>query len=116
MNTLADPCGPKHIFPAGDATKSTTAEYLKKMKGNNYYKCQVCDGYGHYFYECPTKKKLDKAARDNNDKYNWGAWKSVTYFKDLTPMQKELSKTLGKRRRTSDDYKYKPDKKFKKSD
>ena len=45
-----------------------------------YYECEVCRGALHEWSECPTKKKLDKFARDNDDVANWGDWKFKNYY------------------------------------
>ena len=45
--------------------------------------CQVCNGVGHNYLVCPTRKRLDNWAEKNNDKLHWGAWKWDTYYKAI---------------------------------
>ena len=55
------------LNPAG----SKTANLLK----TTLFRCEVCDGVGHEFFECPTKRKLDAWATKNGDSWEWGKWK-----------------------------------------
>ena len=71
-------------FKQGLPNNSLTYKMLKNegnILGADHYVCQVCNGALHQFYECPTKKKLDQFAKDNNDVANWGQWKYDNYYK-----------------------------------
>ena len=64
----------------GDPDQSTTAQLL--FNTQNF--CEVCEGKGHEYFECPTKKRLDAIAKTNGDRLNWGAWKYKKYYKAFT--------------------------------
>ena len=57
----------------------TTYLLIDDMKKGGFV-CPVCQGTGHEFYECPTKKRLDAHAKKINDTL-WGSWKYEKYYK-----------------------------------
>ena len=61
----------------------------------------MCTGWGHEYYECPTKKALDKLARQNNERVLWGYVKWFKYAKKLGEAGREQGKKLAKRASTS---------------
>ena len=61
----------------------------------------MCRGTGHEYYECPTKKALDKLAKQNNDRVLWGYVKWFRYAKALGEEGREHGKKLSKRANAS---------------
>ena len=59
---------------------STTFQRLE----NTVFRCDVCLGRGHEFWECGSKRRLDKWAKANGDQKNWGKVKYNTYFRFYT--------------------------------
>ena len=45
--------------------------------------CEVCGGALHEWFECTTKKRLDKLAKKHGEEKIWGAWKYEKYFKGI---------------------------------
>ena len=66
-----------------------TGKLLQATKEENKYICPICRGWGHDYFECGTKKKLDAWAKSNGDSANWGNWKWVTYYSNIDPEQRE---------------------------
>ena len=66
------------------------------MRGQNL-RCQVCKGYMHEFFECPTKRKCDEYAKKNNDQNGWGQWKWVTYYHKYDDVQKDAIRSLSRK-------------------
>ena len=61
------------------ANSCRTAQLFQATK----WKCEVCLGFGHEYWECPTKKKLDAYAAKNGEAHIWGCWKYYRYYKDI---------------------------------
>lgn len=72
----------------GNSSSSKTATLLAATK----FRCEVCQGLGHEYYECPTKRKLDKWAKNNGDSANWGQWKYEKYYSNLSEEKREFGK------------------------
>ena len=67
---------------AGENEEINDCEVIAWMKMGG--KCQICQGYAHEWYECPTKRKLDYRARRHEAWKNaWGQWKYNKYWKHL---------------------------------
>ena len=66
--------------------KYPTAQQLAQCQ----WDCEVCGGKGHEYWECPTKRRLDKFAKNNGDSVAWGAWKYYKYYKNFTAEQRKL--------------------------
>ena len=77
----------------GDSAKSTTHALLLKTT----WTCPVCKGVGHEFWECATKKSLDKWAKAHNDQHNWGQWKYITYYSGLDEAGRKRVRELSKK-------------------
>ena len=58
------------------------------------YNCEVCEGKAHEYWECPTKKRLDKWARKNGDSFMWGKVKYGLYYHLLSEEERERHKKL----------------------
>ena len=71
--------GVKEFTLAQLEDKCQTYSLLDEMRTDGFI-CQVCQGSGHEFYECPTKKRLDAYAKKMNDSL-WGNWKYIKYYK-----------------------------------
>ena len=81
-------------WKAGVGSNSKTAALLAVR---DIQICDVCDGKGHAYYECSTKKKLDAFAKANDDVADWGFgvlgfWgfgasglRGIVYISFLTP-------------------------------
>ena len=69
----------------GDGNSSLTGKLLKATITEGTYICPVCSGWGHDYFECGTKKKLDGWAKSNGDSANWGNWKWQTYYDKIAP-------------------------------
>ncbi len=78
----------------GEWQQSKTYLYANEIK----FKCEVCGGVGHEFFECPTKRKLDTFAKHNGDALLWGQWKYQKYYKNVTDDQKQRIKEYYERR------------------
>ena len=93
----ASELGSKAQFKVGVAASSTTHARLVSTD----WKCQVCEGKGHEYFECPTKKKLDAFAKANQDSANWGQWKYEKYYSAIGADQKvkdlDTARKLGKK-------------------
>ena len=83
MKSLVE-AGTSQYKPGVEASSKTKALLLKTIHDGDFI-CPVCRGHGHYYYQCPTKKTLDKYAKANDDSHHWGAWKWQTYYSALTP-------------------------------
>ena len=67
----------------GNEGQIIVPEVIKWMKLGTT--CQICEGFAHEWFECPTKRKLDYRARKNpKDKEQWGEWKYKKYWGQLT--------------------------------
>ena len=76
-------------YPEVNGYSSVTYSLLQKENYENltklkWYVCEVCLGALHEPLECPTKKRLDRFAADNNDKIAWGKAKWNLYYKEFT--------------------------------
>ena len=80
----------------GVSKDSTTLALLKAT----IFKCPVCEGKGHEFWECPTKRTLDSWAKAHNDQQHWGQWKYERYYSAFGDSQKERFRELGKKNAT----------------
>lgn len=92
----------------GNAQNSTTAAYLDRTRADHDTKvnqnppsygfcCPVCRGIGHEYWQCPTKKTLDKWAAKNNDVANWGQWKYDTYYGMIDEVTRQKHKMMAKK-------------------
>ena len=53
------------------------------------FRCEMCEGIGHMYYECPTKKRLDSFAKNNGESYIWGVIKYHRYYHRYSAEQRE---------------------------
>ena len=81
------------IKNANGGNDCKTYAYLHRTK----VRCQVCLGLMHEFFECPTKRKLDYWAKNNNDKDAWGNWKFTTYYHKYDEVEKENIRALARK-------------------
>ena len=87
----------------GAGTCSVNFEDAKKhsktyqLLNSTVFTCDICVGKGHEYFECPTKKKLDKFARKNGDSVYWGAYKFHAYYKNLNQKTREIHGELAKK-------------------
>ena len=79
------------VWPKGDADKSICGTILLETEKRGF-KCEVCGGIGHRYFQCPTKEWLDKHAKRCGDVSNWGQWKYEHYYKDIDDVNKEKDK------------------------
>ena len=77
-----------HTFE--EAKTSKTLELLSITEFN----CEICEGVGHEYWECPTKKRLDAFAKNNGDSALWGAYKYHKYYKHFNPETRKLHQQL----------------------
>ena len=75
---------------AATAQASKTAQLLS----NTNWRCEVCEGRGHEYWECPTKKRLDAFATKNGESALWGSWKYHKYYHAISADDRKLHKEL----------------------
>lgn len=61
-------------FQNRDAQAESMARYLYDKIAEK--RCVMCEGEGHYAFECPTKKIIDRQAKLLEISCEWGATKS----------------------------------------
>ena len=86
-------------YVQGTADKSSTAKMLiessfkERAPYQDWYRCEVCSGCLHEWHECPTKKKMDIIAKENDDCPNWGQWKYEQYYREFMVLAKNSAPT-----------------------
>ena len=76
----------------GDQHKSTTVIEMKRIIDLKIDPCQMCAGFGHPYYLCPTKKRLDTWARSNQDVNDWADFKYKNYWSKLTTNGQDIAR------------------------
>ena len=77
----------------GDWQESIVGKLLAETK----WRCEVCEGKGHRYFQCPTKTWLDNYAKKIGDTANWGQWKFEKYYKDFDEATKKKDKVAARK-------------------
>ena len=67
------------------------------LRKKQFIVCQFCGGKGHYYFQCNTKKALDREIRSQNCKIAWGFHKSKVFKVIIEARAKEKQEYLNKR-------------------
>jgi len=86
-------------YPAFSQDEHNACKTWHLMSATNF-KCECCKGFGHEYFECPFKKKLDKFARSIGETKLWGSVKWNLWYGNLSEEKKKLHANRKKRNNT----------------